>query len=102
MQNDYLKQIFSLYSGYVYEFCGVIPENVSAFEYVTNLFVEKSGNGQIQTSVVQLNNGKYILHSFENVEDENFINIADLSYQPPILPEEEPAPEEENTQQGGQ
>jgi hypothetical protein len=97
MENNYYKQIFSLYTGYVYEFIGVIPDGESALEYITGQFVADVNNGQLQISVTQLPKGSsYILHSFENVESSNFKQLADLSYQEP-LPElaAEPAPEGE-------
>lgn len=104
MENTYYKQIFSLYSGYVYEFLGTVPENELAFEYITKEFVNEFGDGQIHTTVIQLTNGKYVIHSFENLESQKFNQVADLSYQPPILPDPEPEQESEEQQetQGGQ
>lgn len=106
MENNYYKQIFSIYSGYVYEFSGTIPDNESPLEYITKEFVNEFGNGEIHTNVIQLNNGKYVIHSFENLESEKFIQVSDLSYQPPILPDPEPEQQSENGEQqetqGGQ
>lgn len=105
MENTYYKQIFSITSGYVYQFSGSIPDGETPAEYITNEFVKESGDGQIHTCVTQLTNGKYVLHSFENIESQKFIQISDLSNDPPILPDPEPEEEtEEQSQesQGGQ
>ena len=89
MTNSY-KQIFSIHSGYVYEFTGTVPDGETPSEYITGQFVANHGDGQIQTSVTQLPSGKYIIHSFEDSENEQFTQVADLSYQDPILPDPEP------------
>jgi hypothetical protein len=34
--------------------------------------------------------GKYYFHSFENLESVKFIQVADLSYQEPIIPDPVP------------
>lgn len=96
-QNNQYKQIFSQYSGYVYQFIDAIPEGESFQEYITNEFVTESNKQNLTLSVTQLpNNGAYILHSFEDVTSEQFIRLADLSYQEP-LPEVEADPEVEAT-----
>jgi hypothetical protein len=40
--------------------------------------------------VTRLPSGKYIIHSFENLESEQFTRVADLNYQEPLLPNPEP------------
>ena len=107
MTNNALKQLFSTYSGYVYEFTGSVPDGQSPLEYITVQFVTIHGDTQINTSVTQLTNGKFLVHSFENIENEKFLQIADLNYQEPLLPDPEPEEPEANTQtesvtQGGQ
>lgn len=87
---NYYKQIFSIYSGYVYEFTGNVPNGESPLEYITGQFVTEHGNGQIQSSVTQLPSGKYIIHSFVDLESQQFTRVADLNYQDPILPDPEP------------
>jgi hypothetical protein len=100
-QTNHYKQIFSQYSGYVYQFIDTIPEGESPQEYITNEFVAKAKQLNSATSVTQLpNNGAYILHSFEDVTSEQFIRLADLGYQEPLLeveaePEVEADPEAE-------
>lgn len=98
-QNNKYKQIFSQYSGYVYQFTDTIPEEESPQEYITNEFVAIAKQLNSATSVTQLpNNGAYILHSFEDVTSEQFIRLADLGYQEPLLevePEAETEPEVE-------
>ena len=94
-QTNHYKQIFSQYSGYVYQFIDTIPEGESPQEYITNEFVAKAKQLNSATSVTQLpNNGAYILHSFEDVTSEQFIRLADLGYQEPLL-EAEAEPEAE-------
>ena len=67
-QNNQYKQIFSQYSGYVYQFTDTIPEGESPQEYITNEFVTESKKQNLAISVTQLpNNGSYILHSSEDV-----------------------------------
>jgi hypothetical protein len=104
MTNYYFKQIFSIYSGYVYEFTGNIPDGESPLEYITGQFVTEHGDGQIQTVVTQVPGGKYYLHSFENLESVKFTQVADLSYQEPIIPDPVPDAntEVESVSQGDQ
>lgn len=90
MTNYYFKQIFSIYSGYVYEFTGNIPDGEPPLVYITEQFVAEHGDGQIQTAVTQVPGGKYYFHSFENLESVKFIQVADLSYQEPIIPDPVP------------
>ncbi len=88
-QNNYFKQIFSQYSGYVYEFQDQIPDGESPQEYIVHEFVTANGKQNLAISVVQLpKNGRYILHCNEHVSIEKFQLVADLSYQEP-LPETE-------------
>ena len=98
-QNNQYKQIFSQYSGYVYQFVGAVPEGESSNEYITDKFVTDANRRTLVVSVTQLpNNGSYILHSFEDVTSDKFIRLADLSYQEPLLeaePEVEAEPEAE-------
>jgi hypothetical protein len=94
-QNNHYKQIFSQYSGYVYQFIDAIPAGESPQEYIINEFVTESNKQNLTLSVTQLpNNGVYVLHSFEDVTSEQFIRLADLSYKEP-LPEIEAEPEAE-------
>jgi hypothetical protein len=95
MTNDSLKQLFSTYSGYVYQFIGSVPDGESPLEYITVQFVSGHGDTQINTSITQLTNGKFLVHSSENIESEKFVQIADFNYQEPLLPDPEP---EVNTQ----
>ena len=95
-QNNQYKQIFSQYSGYIYQFIDTIPEGESPQEYITNEFVTEANKQNLTLSVTQLpNNGAYVLHSFEDVTSDQFIRLADLSYQEP-LPEVEAEPEAES------
>lgn len=100
-QNNQYKQIFSQYSGYVYQFIDTVPEGESPQEYIINQFVTEANNQVLEISVTQLpNNGAYVLHSFEDVTSEQFVRLADLSYQEP-LPEvevEQESEEESETQ----
>ena len=99
-QNNQYKQIFSQYSGYVYQFTDTIPEGESPQEYITNEFVTESKKQNLAISVTQLpNNGSYILHSSEDVTSEKFVRLANLSYQEP-LPEVEVEVEPEAEPQG--
>jgi len=101
---NYYKQLFSAYSGYAYEFTGSIPDGESPSEYITSQFVAEHGDGQIHTSVTQIPSGKYYIHSFENLESVKFTQVADLSYQEPIIPDPEPDAntEVESVSQGDQ
>jgi hypothetical protein len=99
-QNNHYKQIFSQYSGYVYQFAESVPEGESPQEYVSNEFVTESKKQASSVSVTQLpNNGLYILHSFADVTSDKFIRLADLSYQEPLA-EIEPEAEPEAEPQG--
>lgn len=99
-QNNHYKQIFSQYSGYVYQFIDSIPEGESPQEYIINEFVTEANKQTLAISVTQLpNNGSYVLHSFEDVTSEQFVRLADLSYQEP-LPEIEAEAEPEAETQG--
>ncbi len=94
-QNNHYKQIFSQYSGYVYQFAESVPEGESSQEYISNEFVTESNKQALSVSVTQLpNNGSYILHSFADVTSDKFIRLAELSYQEP-LPEAEAESEPE-------
>ena len=98
--NNQYKQIFSQYSGYVYQFIDAIPEGQSPEEYIINEFVNESNKQAQEISVIQLPNvGSYILHSFEDVTSDQFVRLADLSYQEP-LPEPEPKTDSDSEPQG--
>lgn len=101
-QNNQYKQIFSQYSGYVYQFIDTVPEGESPQEYIINQFVTEANNQVLEISVTQLpNNGAYVLHSFEDVTSEQFVRLADLSYQEPLPEVEvEQESEEESDPQG--
>lgn len=103
-QNNHYKQIFSQYSGYVFQFAGTVPEGQSSEEYITNEFVTEANKQTLAISVTQLpNNGSYILHSFQDVTSGKFIRLADLSYQEPLAElEVEAEPEAESEPQGDQ
>jgi len=101
-QNNHYKQIFSQYSGYVYQFTNDVPEGQSPEEYITAEFVTESNNQTPAISVTQLpNSGSYIVHSFQDVASEKFVRLADLSYQEPLA-ELESETESESEPQGDQ
>lgn len=105
-QNNHYKQIFSQYSGYVYQYLGTVPEGQSPEEYITNEFITEVNKQNLTISVTQLpNNGSYILHSVEDLTSGKFIRLADLSYQEPLAElevEAEPEAEAESEPQGDQ
>lgn len=103
-QNNQYKQIFSQYSGYVFQFLGTVPEGQSSQEYITNEFITEVNKQNLTISVTQLpNSGSYILHSFQDVTSGKFIRLADLSYQEPLAElEVEAEPEPEVEPQGDQ
>lgn len=85
-QNNHYKQIFSQYSGYIYQFIDTIPEGESSQEYIINQFVTEANKQVSEISVTQLpDNGAYIIHSSQDVTSEKFVQLADLSYQAPLL-----------------
>lgn len=84
-QNNYYKEIFSQYTGYVYEYQGAIPPVGVPEEYLVDQFVTETGKQNLAVSVTRLpKNGQYLLHSFELVTSQNFRLMADLSYQAPL------------------
>jgi hypothetical protein len=95
-QNNYFKQIFSQYSGYVYEFKDEVPNGESPQEYIVNEFITTTGKQHLAVTLTQLpKNGRYILHSNEYVSAEQFQLVADLGYQDPL-----PEPEVQDESQG--
>jgi hypothetical protein len=83
MQNLYYNQLFSIYSGYVYQFIGSVTD--VDMTSITVEFITEADNAQASTSVCQLPNGSYLLHSFENIDSEKFKKIADLNYREPVI-----------------
>ena len=108
MTNNYFRQIFSIYTGHVYQYMGEIPENADPLAHITDAMVSAIGAPNKQISVVQLPNGSYIVHSFEEVENEQFIKLGNLNDPEPVptLPEtsnegQEQTTEESSEQPGG-
>ena len=87
MTQNQLKQLFSQYSGYVYEYKGLVPDGESPQEYIVEQFVAAANRLSLAVSLVQVKT-VYLLHSSESILTESFQLIADLSYQEP-LPESE-------------
>ena len=84
-QNNYYKEIFSQYTGYVYEYQGQIQDVSEVQKYLVEQFVAETAKQNLAVSVAQLpKNGRYLLHSFELISSENFRLMADLSYQAPL------------------
>jgi len=84
-QNNYYKEIFSQYAGYVYEYQGQTQGISEVQKYLVDQFVTETGKQNLAVSVTQLpKNSRYLLHSFELISSENFILMADLSYQAPL------------------
>lgn len=84
-QNTYYNQIFAIYSGFVYEFIGSVDDGIS-IQTITENFVSELVNKQVQINVTQLPNGRYLLHSFDDIISEKFNKIADLNYREPLIP----------------
>ena len=85
-QHNHYKQIFSQYSGYVYQFIDTVPAGESPQEYVINQFATEANKQISEISVTQLpDNGAYVIHSSQDVMSEKFVQLADLSYQAPLL-----------------
>jgi hypothetical protein len=108
MTNNYFRQIFSIYTGHVYQYTGEIPENAEPLAHITGAISEVIGYPNKQISVVQLPNGTYIVHSFEEVENEQFVKLGNLNdpEPAPTLPEtsnegQEQSVEESSEQPGG-
>ncbi len=99
MDNIYFKQLFRKFSGYVYQFINEVPEGEDTTEYVVDQFVTATGKTGLEVSLVRLSNNSLIIHSYENIDNEQFVKLCDLSYEsePEIIPEPnpEPTPEEE-------
>lgn len=95
MENIYYKQLFSKFSGYIYEYRGLIAENEDAKTFIIEQFISEADRVGLEISVSELKNGTFVLHSFENLESLNFYKICDLSEDPPPpLPEPTPQGEE--------
>jgi hypothetical protein len=94
MDNIYFKQLFRKFSGYVYQYSGQIPDGEDAKPYIVDEFVSLAGKVGLELSLTQLSNNLYVIHSYENIENENFNQLCDLSFNPPA-PEPEPEPEPE-------
>lgn len=100
MDNIYFKQLFRKFSGFVYEFVDQVPDGEDTTEYVVEQFVTATGKIGLEISLVRLPNNNLVIHSFENIEDEKFRRLCDLSYEPepePIVESntDQPAEEEE-------
>lgn len=99
MDNIYFKQLFRKFSGYVYQFINEVPEGEDTTEYVVDQFVTATGKTGLEVSLVRLSTNSLIIHSYENIDNEQFVKLCDLSYEPEpeIIPEPdpEPTPEEE-------
>ena len=95
MDNIYFKQLFRKFSGYVYQFIDQIPDGEDTSGYVINQFVNVTGKPGLEVSLVRLPNNSLVVHSSENIEDEKFIKLCDLSYEPEPEPIPEPIPDKE-------
>jgi hypothetical protein len=58
-QNNHYKQIFSQYSGYVYQFAESVPEGESPQEYISNQFVTESKKQGIKTIIREVKTKNY-------------------------------------------
>jgi hypothetical protein len=67
------EEVFSLSSS---EISSVTDVDMTS---ITVEFITEADNAQASTSVCQLPNGSYLLHSFENIDSEKFKKIADLN-----------------------
>jgi hypothetical protein len=97
MDNLYFKQLFRKFSGYIYQYTGTIPEGEDPTTFLINEFVSLANRTGLEINLTQLSNGSFVIHSFENLENESFIKVCDLNYDPlpEIIPAPEPEPEEE-------
>lgn len=101
MDKKFLQDVFLQYSGYAYEYAGQIPENVDVSVHVSEQFANKANKTGLSLSVVEINN-KHILHTMEEIVDNDFILITDLVPPPPVPEPESTEPEqsaEENTEE---
>lgn len=97
MDNIHFKQLFRKFSGYVYQFVGQIPDGEDTSTYIIDQFVDATGKVGLAISLTRLSNSNIVIHSSENIQDERFIQLCDLSYEPEPIPDPEPeqTPEEE-------
>lgn len=94
MDNIYFKQLFRKFSGYVYQFVGQIPEGEDTSSYVIDQFVDATGKVGLEISLIRLSNNNLLIHSSENIQDDKFMQLCDLSYEPEPEPIPDPEPEQ--------
>lgn len=85
MNNTFFNQVFSIYSGFVYQFKGTMSDNKSAVQDITEQFAAELNTGLSEIYVTQLPDGSYIVHSFQDLDSEKFTKIADLNYRQPFV-----------------
>jgi|LakMenEpi03Aug12_release.lakeMendotaPanAssembly.Ray.scaffolds.fasta_scaffold489618_2 hypothetical protein len=92
MDHVYFKQLFRKFSGFIYQYVGLIPEGEDPRDFLSNEFVSLTGKNGLEISLSQLSNGSFVIYSNENLESNTFIKVHDLSYQPELetLPDPEP------------
>lgn len=101
MDHLYFKSLFRKFSGYIYQYQDPVPDDVDTKEYIIEQFVSIAGMVGLEISVTQLVSGDFVLHSYENINPGKFIQLCNLSADPPAPePTPEPIPEPEPTPEG--
>ncbi len=83
MTQNQLKLLFSQYSGYVYQYQGLLPQGATPQDHIVDQFITAADRVNLAVSLVHTA-GVYLLHSTELISAESFGLIADLGYQEPV------------------